>query len=149
MSYQVFMIETSCIRTGGGTIRQPSRKSTIYIVDDDFDVLRSLRFLFETEGFDVRTFRSGSALLGSPARQDADCLVVDYKMSEINGLELVRRLREQGIDTPIIMITGHIDETLAAKACSAGIRRVLRKPHLAESLPVAVQDAISHGGRPG
>ena len=53
----------------------------IYVVDDDYDVRTSLRFLLETEGFEVRTFRSGSALLGSATRNHADCLVVDYKMA--------------------------------------------------------------------
>ena len=58
----------------------------IYVIDDDFDVLKSLRFLLETEGFDVRTFRSGTALLGSRIRNDADCLIVDYKMAGMDGM---------------------------------------------------------------
>ena len=54
---------------------RPAKKSMIYVVDDDYDVLKSLRFLLETEGFEVRTFRSGSALLGSlyPARRGLPC----------------------------------------------------------------------------
>lgn len=60
----------------------------IYVVDDDYDVRTSLRFLLETEGFDVRTFRSAVALLASSTRNRADCLVVDYKMAELDGLEL-------------------------------------------------------------
>jgi two-component system response regulator FixJ len=143
------MVDTCCNQAGAGKAPQPSRKSTIYIVDDDFDVLKSLRFLFETEGFDVRTFHSGSALLGSGARHDADCLVVDYKMPGIDGLELVRRLRNLGIHTPIVVITGYIDDDFSAKARSAGVRQVLKKPHLAENLTVAVRDAISHGSSPG
>ena len=66
------------------------------------DVLRSLRFLLETEGFDVRTFRSGSALLGSSTRHSADCLVMDYKMAGIDGLELAQRLRGIDLNTPIV-----------------------------------------------
>jgi two-component system, LuxR family, response regulator FixJ len=142
------MIDVSCSEAGGGKTRQPSKKSTIYIVDDDFDVLKSLRFLFETEGFDVRTFQSGSALLGSRAHYDSDCLVVDYKMSGIDGLELVRRLRDLGIHTPVVMITGFIDGDLSEKARSVGVRQVLKKPHLAENLPVAVRDAIGQKNTP-
>lgn len=136
------MIDTHRSQAGGEKGRPPSRKSTIYIVDDDFDVLKSLRFLFETEGFDVRTFRSGSALLGSPARHKADCLVVDYKMPEIDGLELLQHLRRLGIHTPIVLITGHVDDDFSAKACHAGVRQVLKKPHLADSLPAVVREAI-------
>ena len=143
------MIDASCSEAGGGKARLPSRKSTIYIVDDDFDVLKSLQFLFETEGFDVRTFHSGSALLGSGARHDADCLIIDYKMPGIDGLELVRRLRGLGIQTPIIVITGYVDEDFSAKARSAGVRQVLKKPHVAENLAVAVRDAINQSNGPG
>jgi two-component system, LuxR family, response regulator FixJ len=143
------MIDASCSEAGSGKTRQPTKKSTIYIVDDDFDVLKSLRFLFETEEFDVRTFHSGSALLGSRARHDADCLVVDFKMPGIDGLELARRLRSLGIQTPIIVITGYVDEDLSAKARSAGVRQVLKKPHLAENLAVAVRDAINQSNGPG
>jgi two-component system response regulator FixJ len=75
------------------SVSLPPRKAMIYVVDDDYDVRTSLRFLLETEGFEVRTFRSGSALLGSATRNHADCLVVDYKMAELDGLELVTRLR--------------------------------------------------------
>jgi two-component system, LuxR family, response regulator FixJ len=143
------MVDTCCNQAGAGKAPQPSRKSTIYIVDDDFDVLKSLRFLFETEGFDVRTFHSGAALLGSRARRDADCLVVDYKMPGIDGLELVHRLSGLGIHTPTVLITGNVDEAFSAKARSAGIRQVLKKPHLAENLTVAVRDAINQSNGPG
>ena len=143
------MVDTCCNQAGAGKTPLPSRKSTIYIVDDDSDVLKSLRFLFETEGFDVRTFHGGSALLGSSAIHSADCFVVDYKMPGIDGLELVRRLRGLGIHTPIIVITAYVDEDFSAKALSAGVRQVLKKPHLAENLTAAVRDAISHSNGPG
>jgi two-component system response regulator FixJ len=118
------------------------RKPMVYVVDDDYDVLTSLRFLLETEGFDVHTFRSGSALLGSSARHGADCLVVDYKMVGIDGLELVQRLRRLNVSTPIVMITGYPDENISAKASSAGVHQVLLKPNLEGSLAECVRNAI-------
>jgi two-component system response regulator FixJ len=124
-------------------------KSLIYVVDDDYDVLRSLRFLLETEGFDVRTFRSGSALLGSSTRHSADCLVVDYKMAGIDGLDLAQRLRGLNVSTPIVLITGYPDENIATKASSAGVRQVLLKPNLEDSLVECVRNAISQGRSAG
>lgn len=109
-------------------------KPMIYVVDDDFDVLKSLSFLLETEGFDVKTFRSAAALLGSDVRSDADCLVIDYKMPAIDGIELARRLRELEIVTPIILFTGYPDQNIVAKAANAGLSDILFKPHLDESL---------------
>ena len=114
----------------------------IYVVDDDYDVRTSLRFLLETEGFDVRTFRSGAALLGSSTRNRADCLVVDYKMAELDGLELANRLRRLDVSTPIILITGYPDENISAKASSAGVLHVLLKPNLEDNLIDCVRKAI-------
>jgi FixJ family two-component response regulator len=101
-----------------------------------------LRFLLETEGFDVRTFRSGVALLGSSTRNRADCLVVDYKMAELDGLELAYRLRRLQVSTPIILITGYPDASISAKASSAGVHQVLLKPNLEDSLIDCVRKAI-------
>ena len=121
----------------------------IYVVDDDYDVRTSLRFLLETEGFDVRTFRSGVALLGSSSRNRADCLVIDYKMAELDGLELVQRLRRLQVSTPIILITGYPDADISAKASSAGVRQVLLKPNLEDSLIDCVRNAIDAPGAAG
>src|SRR5436305_3968394 len=120
----------------------PSRKPMIYVVDDDHDVLVSLQFLLEAEDFDVRTFRSGLALLWSSTPHGADCLVVDYKMAGIDGLELASRLRGLDVVTPIVLITGYPDENIRAKASSAGVRQVLLKPNLEDSLPECVRRAI-------
>ena len=67
----------------------------IYVVDDDADVLGSLRFLLETDGFDVRTFRSAAALLNGNAAGEADCFVIDYKMPAMSGIDLANRLRSR------------------------------------------------------
>jgi len=114
----------------------------IYVVDDDTDVLGSLRFLLETDGFDVRTFRSGSALLGGNAATEADCFVIDYKMPAMSGIDLANRLRNRHFDAPVILITGYPDENIEEKAASAGIRHVLLKPHLEESLIGCIRAVI-------
>jgi FixJ family two-component response regulator len=122
-----------------------ARSSTtpvVYVVDDDTDVLGSLRFLLETDGFDVRTFRSGAALLAVIAAGEVDCLVLDYKMPAMSGIDLASRVRNRDICTPIILITGYPDENITKKAAAAGIRHVVLKPHLEDSLVSRVRDAI-------
>ena len=121
-------------------------KSTVYVVDDDPDVLGSLRFLLETDGFEVRTFRSAAALLSALASNPADCFVIDYKMPSMNGIDLARRLRSQDIDAPIILITGYPDGSISLKAASAGVQYVLLKPHLEESLAAQIRGAIAARG---
>jgi two-component system, LuxR family, response regulator FixJ len=117
-------------------------KAMICVVDDDSDVLGSLQFLLETDGFDVRTFKSGAALLNDGASDDADCFVIDYKMPNMNGLDLVNRLRNRDISAPIILITGDPDEHIPEKAANAGVRHVLRKPLLDESLIGHIRGAL-------
>jgi two-component system, LuxR family, response regulator FixJ len=120
-------------------------KPTIYVVDDDVGVLGSLRFLLETDGFTVRTFRSGAALFDAPRSGDADCFVIDYKMPDINGIDLVGRLRARGITAPAILITGYPDAKISDRAADAGVKRVLLKPHLEENLVKSIQEAIQEG----
>ncbi|HXI08929.1 MAG: response regulator [Bradyrhizobium sp.] len=114
----------------------------IYVVDDDYDVLGSLQFLLETDGFAVRTFKSGAALLGDETSDGADCFVIDYKMPHMNGLDLVRSLRSREISAPVILITGYLDERISERAAVVGVRHVVRKPLLDDSLIIYIRDAI-------
>jgi len=117
----------------------------VYVVDDDTDVLGSLRFLLETDGFDVRTFRSGAALLNGNFADKVDCYVIDYKMPVMSGIDLASRLRKRDISAPIILVTGYPDQNIEEKAAAAGIHHVLLKPHLEESLVTRIREAIQEG----
>ncbi|MGV7214539.1 response regulator [Bradyrhizobium sp. UFLA05-112] len=117
-------------------------KPTVYVVDDDDAVLGSLRFLLETDGFAVRTFRNATALLNTPHSPGADCYVIDYKMPDINGVELARRLRKSEGDTPVILITGYPDENISTRAAAVGIKDVILKPLLDENLIKRIRGAI-------
>jgi two-component system, LuxR family, response regulator FixJ len=117
-------------------------KPVICVVDDDPGVLGSLRFLLETDGFDVKTFQNGAALLNTGALNAADCFVIDYKMPNVNGIDLVSRLRSRDIVAPVILITGYPDDSIPAKAAIAGVHHVLLKPHLEESLVARIRGAI-------
>jgi two-component system response regulator FixJ len=117
-------------------------KPRVYVVDDDPGVLGSLRFLLETDGFEIKTFRSGTALLNAIASNRPDCFVIDYKMPDMNGIDVANNLHDRGIVAPIILVTGHPDENIPAMAAAAGVRDVLLKPHLEESVVARIRDAI-------
>lgn len=123
-------------------MQRPTTTPTVYVVDDDTDVLGSLRFLLESEGFEVQTFRSGEALLTVIAASAVDCLVIDYKMPAMNGIDLASGLRNRDIDIPIVLITGYPDGNIRKKAAAVGIDHVLLKPHIEESLVSHVRAAI-------
>ncbi|WP_128924375.1 response regulator transcription factor [Bradyrhizobium guangxiense] len=115
---------------------------TVFVVDDDAAVLGSLRFLLEADGFAVRTFRSGTALLNVGGAPGPDCYVIDYKMPDINGIELAGQLRKSDRDAPVILITGYPDENISARATTAGIKDVVLKPLLDENLVKCIRHAI-------
>ncbi|MBI1179290.1 MAG: response regulator [Alphaproteobacteria bacterium] len=105
--------------------------STIVLVDDDDAVLHSLRFALELEGFTVRAFSSGDALLERPDIAAGACLVIDYTMPGLNGLDLLRVLREHGVSAPAILMTGDPTPAFLMGAAIAGAT-VLEKPALGD-----------------
>jgi len=124
--------------------------STIYVADDDADVLGSLRFLLETDGFEVRTFQNGTALLDALDQMPVDCFLIDYRMPDINGVELTEELRKRGATAPVILISGHYDGRLEARAAAAGVHDFLLKPLLDDNVAKRIRSAIAgHAADPG
>jgi len=112
----------------------------IALVDDDKAVCDSMQALLEVYGLDVRTYPSGSDFLDD--NPDVACLIVDYYMPGLNGLELVSELQKRGIDRPAIMIAAVVDPAINRGAAELGIKRVLRKPLAAPVLLAALRDVL-------
>lgn len=118
-------------------------KHRICILDDDSAVLQSMRFLLEAHGFKVRTFSAAGTLFASIGPDDVDCLVIDYKLPHMNGLDVAAHLRQQNVAAPIVLITGYPPQHMAEKAAVVGIDHILFKPHLEDSLVMRIREAIS------
>jgi RNA polymerase sigma factor (sigma-70 family) len=116
---------------------------TVFIVDDDLAVARSLRWLIETVRLQVQTFSSAQAFIDGydPAR--SGCLVLDVRMPGMSGLELQERLSAQRIRVPIIFITGHGDVQMAVRAVQAGAFDFIEKPFNDQDLLDRIQRAIA------
>jgi len=97
----------------------------------------SARFDFFSKQMDSRSRPSGA-----DASKGADCFVIDYKMPNIDGIDLASRLRSRDIAGPIILITGYPDDRIPAKAAVVGVHHVLLKPHIEESLVACIRGAI-------
>ena len=112
----------------------------VAIVDDDVAVCESTRFLLEVYDLGVRTYHNGSDFL----RDDPDiaCLIVDYQMPGLNGLEIVSELRKRGSNVRAIMITATSDPAVERRAAELGINRVLQKPLSNHALLGAIREEM-------
>ena len=117
--------------------------ATVFIVDDDGDVLRSMRYLIESIGLRVETFASAQEFLDAYRPDVPGCLVVDVRMPGLSGLDLQDELRERGAEIPVIVITGYGDVSMAVRAMKAGAAEFLQKPVSDQVLLDHIQTAIA------
>jgi two-component system, LuxR family, response regulator FixJ len=117
--------------------------SAVHVVDDDDAVRDSVVFLLETAGMSVTSYVSPSELLEMVARGGCGCVITDVRMPEMDGIELVRRIKAIDEDTPVVVITGHGDVPLAVEAMKAGAADFIEKPFDEETLLAAVQSALN------
>jgi FixJ family two-component response regulator len=117
--------------------------ATVFVVDDDYSIRRSLKRLFTSAGFNVETFSSADDFLSYRRRDVPGCLILDVRMPGVGGLELQRQLAETGSELPIIFITAYADEEVEARALGAGARAFLTKPLDDEVLLGAVREALA------
>ncbi|SKA09687.1 Response regulator receiver domain-containing protein [Enhydrobacter aerosaccus] len=106
----------------------PQEGAVICIVDDDAAVRSALKFALELEGLNVRLYDGAQAMLGDSELPPNGCLVVDYRMPEMDGLQLVDALRARDVRFPAIMITGRANKDLRRLAERSGVSDVLEKP---------------------
>jgi two-component system, LuxR family, response regulator FixJ len=118
-------------------------EAIVYVIDDDDAVRQSLEFLLKTVSIDVRGFDSAKAFLEVLPSIKSGCIITDVRMPEITGIDLLRRVKESGLDIPVIVITGHGDISLAVDAMKIGAVDFLEKPFDDDLLVAAVRSALN------
>ena len=121
----------------------PVYEPIIFILDDEAEVARSLRWLIESVGYNTQLYTKADKFLASYQMEQAGCLIVDMRMPHMSGLELQSILIKRNITLPLIFITGHGDIAMAVQAMKAGAVDFLTKPinnqMLLESINKAIQ----------
>ncbi|WP_289163423.1 response regulator [uncultured Parasutterella sp.] len=117
-----------------------AEKACIRVVDDDEDLLESLEFLLESEGWKVKTYSSAQDFLRNDAASVTGCLISDIRMPGMTGLELQKEMNDRHIHLPIIFLTAHGDIDMAVSAVKAGAIEFLQKPVDQERLLKVVAD---------
>jgi two-component system nitrogen regulation response regulator NtrX len=118
----------------------PSRR--ILIVDDEENIGRSLRMILEREGYGVNVCRSVAEFQAHPDSQRADIYLVDMKLPDGNGIDVLRATRQNGAVAPAIMISGHGTIADAVEATRAGAFDFLEKPLSRDRVLLAVKHAF-------
>ncbi|MGH7932253.1 MAG: response regulator transcription factor, partial [Candidatus Binataceae bacterium] len=118
-------------------------KRVVVLVEDDLSVLRALRRLMVSAGFEVRAFARPRALFESDIPKTNACLVIDVHLPDMTGVELCETLAASGCRLPAIMITGHVDEATRELMRRANPVAILFKPFSRESLLTALSTAFA------
>jgi FixJ family two-component response regulator len=105
-------------------------------------VRSSLKFALEVEGFLARAYQTGVELLNDTDIPEDGCLVVDYKLPDMNGLDLLVELRRRKIDLPAILITTHPSAAVRDRAARAGVP-LIEKPLLNDMLFQGIRTALA------
>ncbi|HEV8072008.1 MAG TPA: response regulator [Planctomycetaceae bacterium] len=109
-------------------MKPPLAQQTVFIVDDEPAIRRSLQLLIEMLGTPVRAFPSAASFLAAYKPGDSGCLILDLRMPEMTGLDLQQELIRRGFDIPLIVLTGYGDIPSAIRALKSGAVDFLEKP---------------------
>lgn len=121
----------------------PPEDCLVHVVDDDAGLRRSLRFLLDSVGWQVRLYASAEEfleLVEAPRRPS--CLLLDIRMPSMSGLELQQVLCRKGFALPILFMTGHADVSMAVQAMKSGAADFIEKPFKDQLVLDAVAAAI-------
>ena len=116
--------------------------NSVLIVDDERGIRETLRGVLEDEGFEVEAVASGEDCLKVAATKNFGCILLDVWLPAIDGLETLKRMRENGVDSAVVMISGHGNIETAVNATKLGAFDFIEKPLSIEKTVLTVRNAI-------
>jgi two-component system response regulator FixJ len=115
----------------------------VHVIDDDEAARHSLEFLIDCAGLNVRSYPSAIEFLDAAPTMERGCIVTDVRMPEMNGIELIGRLKAMEVPDPVIVITGHADVPMAIQAMKQGVSDFIEKPFSDEVILDAIRSALA------
>jgi two-component system, LuxR family, response regulator FixJ len=115
----------------------------VHIIDDDHAILNSISGFLQTNGFTVQTYLSAGEFLKTAGPETAGCVVTDVLMPNINGIELMGKMKERGLLLPTIIMTASADIPLTVQAMQQDAADLLQKPFNNGALVKAIRKALA------
>jgi two-component system response regulator FixJ len=123
-----------------------SERKLVLVVDDDESMRNAVQGLLNETGFPTAAYASAEELIAGGRIGEASCLISDFKLPSMSGLELLSELRRRGIQLPMIVITGHDTPGLSQEAALRGATAYLLKPFSGRELLKALEQLQTAGG---
>jgi FixJ family two-component response regulator len=120
----------------------------VLVVDDDDSMRQAMERLLNASGLKTRAYGSAEALLADGTTEAAACIVSDYRLPTMSGLDLLAELRAQGRLTPVIVVTAHDTPSLREEAMRRGASAYLTKPFRGSDLLAAIARAAHAAAAP-
>ncbi len=114
----------------------------VRLIDDDLDLLEGLSFMLQSEGWMTRVYSSAERFLSEDSPEIPGCVILDYTMPQMDGLQLQKQLVDNDYPHPILFLTAHADVDMAIQVFKRGADDLLRKPIDAGELLAAVSKAV-------
>jgi DNA-binding response OmpR family regulator len=114
----------------------------ILVMEDDLNVAKGLKMIMDEQGYDVDLAGTGSGALDAIGQYDYDLLMADLRLPDIDGMQVVKRLKETKPETEVIVITGYATSALAVEAMKLGARDFIAKPFTEDQIRSAITAAL-------
>jgi two-component system, LuxR family, response regulator FixJ len=118
-------------------------KPTVFVIDDDRDVRKSLQWLLATVDLPVRTYASAEDFLADYRAQRAGCILLDVQLPGMDGFELLARLQASGSHSAVLMVTGYGDIPMAVRALKSGAFDFIEKPYTDAQILARIQQGLA------
>lgn len=121
---------------------EPTYRPHVLLVEDELNVARGLEMVMREEGYDVDMADTGQGALDKFRASEFDLLVADLRLPDMDGMEVVQKVREKRPKTNVVIITGYPSVSSAVQAVKMGVSDYLRKPFTEDEFKTAVKSAL-------
>jgi FixJ family two-component response regulator len=130
----------------GGARMTSANDATVFVIDDDARIRAATERLLKSVGLHAESYATPKEFLTRKLPDGPTCLVLDVRLPGMSGLDVQRKLAEEGVEIPVIFITGHADIPMTVKAMKSGAVEFLTKPFRDQDLLDAIQQALQRQG---